>query len=76
MWGETFVAKTDKGNLIIFGSRKYQKGAKAGQTTGDIVPLFLLKKEVKIDTRIHPESIIKRGKEKFIKDMEQQFKEL
>jgi hypothetical protein len=57
MWGETFVARSRKGNLILFGKRVIQKGSRSGETTGKIQPLFLLKKEVKIKARVHPEDI-------------------
>lgn len=52
IFGNTFIAKSKQGNLIIFGKLKYTKGKKAGETKGDIVPLFVLKHEVKIPVRI------------------------
>jgi hypothetical protein len=69
-WGETFIAKSKKGNLILFGKKVMQRGARAGQTAGNIVPLFLLKKQVKVKTRIHPESILTYTKKKIIMDYE------
>lgn len=42
-WGKTFVAKSKKGNLLIFQKR-------AG---GKIVPLYLLKKEVRQRGKLH-----------------------
>src|SRR4030067_2576791 len=44
MWGETFVARSRKGNLIIFGKRGIQKGERQGESSGKIQPLFVLKK--------------------------------
>lgn len=66
VWGETFVAKTKKGNLIIFGQYLFQKGKKAGQAAGKLVPLFLLRKEVTVPARIHPEDIIEWEKPKMV----------
>jgi hypothetical protein len=57
-WGETFVAKSRAGNLIIFGRLKVTKGPRVGQLRQNIVPLFLLKKQVTIKARIHPEELI------------------
>ena len=57
-WGETFIAKSKKGNLLIFGKRAFSKGQRQGETFGDIVPLFLLKKSVQVETRVHPEDIL------------------
>lgn len=48
----TFIKKSKAGNLIIFGQGQYAKGAKAGQSKGKIVPLFILKKKVKIKRRV------------------------
>jgi len=68
-------AKTGKKNLIIVGMKKFQKGAKAGQfegggkirrgsrkgqARGKIVTLFILKKQVKVRTRIHPDELLKK----------------
>ena len=66
MWGETFVARSRKGNLIIFGKRVIQKGERQGETTGKIQPLFVLKKEVKIKSRVHPEVILAWEKPRMI----------
>lgn len=66
MWGETFFARSKKGGLILFGKKVAQKGARAGQTRGDITPLFLLVKQVKIRARIHPEEILAWEKPKMI----------
>lgn len=66
MWGETFIAKSKAGNLLIFGKRVAQKGKHAGQTRGDVVPLFVLKKEVKIRARVHPETILAWEKPRMI----------
>jgi len=59
-YGETFFARSKKGNLILFGKLKAQKGAHAGETRGDVVPLFLLVKSVTVKSRIHPEDIVQR----------------
>jgi len=59
LWGKTFVQKSKKGNLIIFGQSKYVKGKKKGQTRGNVVPLFVLKESIKIKRRIHPEDMLK-----------------
>jgi hypothetical protein len=68
MWGQTFLfrLKDGSGRLMLFGKKVAQKGAKAGQTRGDIVPLFLLVKQVKIKSRIHPEEILAWEKPKMI----------
>jgi len=57
-FGETFIAKSKKGNLIIFGKLAYIKGKKKGETRGNIVPLFLLKRTVSVPARIHPNEIL------------------
>ena len=68
MWGQTFLfrLKDGSGRLMLFGKRIAQKGAKAGQTRGSIVPLFLLVKQVKIKSRVHPEEILAWEKPKMI----------
>jgi hypothetical protein len=66
MWGETFFYRTKKGKLVLFGKRVAQKGKGAGRTRGEIVPLFLLVKQVKIKARIHPEEILAWEKPKMI----------
>jgi hypothetical protein len=68
-WGETFVAKSKAGNLIIFGRLAYQKGTKQGQLKGGIVPLFILKKQVTVKTRIDPKEILDRSTPKIIRDL-------
>jgi hypothetical protein len=74
-WGETFFLRSRKrpGELILFGKMSYTKGKKAGQLKqgmrlagGGIVPLFLLVKQVKIKSRIHPEEILAWEKPKMI----------
>lgn len=57
-WGATFFARSKRGNLILFGRRTVQKGKHAGETRGDIVPLFLLVKQIRVKTRVHPETIL------------------
>ena len=70
LWGDTFVKRSRAGNLIIFGTQKYQRGARAGQRKGNLTPLFVLKKSVKIQTRIDPKKLLKWMAPKIIKDME------
>ena len=67
-WGETFVAKSKAGNLIIFGKRKITTGKKAGELRGQATPLFLLLKSMKIKARIHPEDIKAWIRPKLIQD--------
>jgi len=67
-WGETFVAKSKAGNLIIFGKRKIMSGKKAGELRGKITPLFLLLKSVRVKARIHPEDIKAWIRPKLIQD--------
>jgi len=69
IFGETFIKKSKKGNLIIFGKMKYQKGSKMGETHGNIIPLFVLKKQVKIKTRVAVEDLIRWIKPKIINDI-------
>jgi hypothetical protein len=57
VFGETFLAKSKAGNMIIFGKLNYTRGAKAGQSHGDIVPLFVLKKSVDVPVQITLESL-------------------
>jgi len=66
-WGETFIQKTDKGKLIIFGKRVIGKGPGVGSTRGQIVPLFLLVKQVKVPSRVHPEQILAWEKPRMLK---------
>jgi len=58
MWGETFFVQTAKGNLILFGRQIVQRGPRAGQSKGKVVPLFLLRKSVEVPARVHPEDIL------------------
>ncbi len=57
-FGETFVAKSKAGNLIIFGKKRITKGKKAGELRSQVIPLFLLLKSVKVKARIHPQELI------------------
>lgn len=59
VFGKTFVGKSRAGNLIIFGTQMYQKGKKAGQSKGEVTPLFLLKQSVNVKSRVHPEDLTK-----------------
>lgn len=69
-WGNTFIQRSKAGNLIIFGQKVNQKGQSAGEATGPIVPLFLLKPQVKVKARIHPEGIITHARKMIIDDFE------
>jgi hypothetical protein len=59
IFGETFIRKSAKGNLIIFGKLKYVKGKSAGKVKGKLVPLFLLRNQVNVPARIFPEDLAK-----------------
>lgn len=52
LFGDTFVQRSRKGNLIIFGRLRRIRGASAGETHGSIVPLFVLKRSVKVPARV------------------------
>jgi len=67
-WGKTFVAKSAAGNLIIFGQSKVMKGKRTGEFKSQVIPLFLLRKQVKIKARIHPEDLVAWIKPKVIED--------
>jgi hypothetical protein len=58
VWGKTFVRKSKAGNLIVFGQKRGQRGAGAGKLSGNIQPLFVLKKSVTIKARVHPEELV------------------
>lgn len=72
MWGNTYIQKSKKGNLILFGQRLFQKGKSTGEAATDIVPLFLLRKQVKIKTRIHPEQIFAWAKDKIVENIQKE----
>ena len=65
----TFVKKSKAGNAIIFAKASYQKGARAGQAKGGLLPLFLLRKQVQIPYRIHPTDLFKWFADKFAEDI-------
>lgn len=50
----TFIRKSKRGKLILFGRKVAQRGKFAGQTRGKLVPLFLLVKQVEIPARVDP----------------------
>ncbi len=58
-FGNTFITRSKKGNLIIFGTQRITKGGRLGEFRGDVTPLFLLKKQVKIKARVHRELFFK-----------------
>ena len=60
----TFIGKSASGNLIIFGQGSYARGKNAGKGKGAIVPLFLLRKSVKVPSRISTDELIARVKPK------------
>jgi hypothetical protein len=67
-WADTFIARSKKGNLIIFGRLASYRSVKVGgtkvkgltvrQVSKDVVPLFVLKESVTIPARIHPRTIL------------------
>lgn len=65
----TFIARSKKGNLIIFGQGTYAKGQKTGEAKGKITPLFLLKKSVRVKARIHPEDILPWVRRRILADL-------
>ena len=71
VFGETFplwvVGDDGKKRLFIFGKRVTQRGARAGQARGKIVPLFLLVKKVEIPARVDPEAILRWWKPRVIR---------
>lgn len=67
-FGHTFIKRSKAGNLIIFGTQRITKGANLGEYRGGITPLFILKKQVKIKARIHPEDFLKWSKSKLVED--------
>lgn len=74
VFGKTFVARSKAGNLIIFGQMKYQKGQRAGELKGKIIPLFILKKSVNVMTRVDSDELIQWVEPKLIKDVEKTVK--
>jgi hypothetical protein len=73
-FGGTFIARSKKGNLIIFGAQRYQKGKHAGETHGEITPLFVLKKFVDVKSRIFPKDLLEYTKPIMEKKIEELFK--
>lgn len=67
-YGQTFIKRSKAGNLIIFGTKRITKGENIGAYRGEIIPLFVLKKKVKVKARIHPEDFLKWSKEQLVKD--------
>ena len=70
VFGKTFIikSKTNPSDLVIYGKYVQQKGKnagsikkgrKAGQEQGDAIPLFVLKHQVEVKTRVHPEDLWK-----------------
>lgn len=57
IFGQTFIAKSKAGNLILFGKLNYVKGIKAGQAKTEVLPLFILKESVDVPVTITTESL-------------------
>lgn len=74
MFGDTFIMKSKSGNLLIMGKRRYQKGAKAGQTHGNLAPLFVLKKRVVVRARVDTTKRVKEVKRTVTRDIIQELK--
>lgn len=74
VFGETFVMKSKAGNLLIMGKRVRQRGKSAGQTFGDVTPLFVLKKKVvvtaRVDTRERVQWVQRRIGRDIIKELQ------
>ena len=65
-WDRTFVRRSKKGNLIIF--------TRSGKS---LIPLYLLKKEVKIPPRLGMQKTLEVGLPRFVdKAMEAMLKEI
>ena len=77
IFGDTFVKKSKKGKLIIFGKKVSwsgntgRSGGRSGKSNEKIVPLFLLVKSVKIKKRVSPKLLIKWVKPKIIKELKE-----
>lgn len=67
-FGRTIILKTEDGDSIIFGIQRITKGANIGKYRGKLVPLFILKKKVKIKTRVHREVFLKWSKDQLTRD--------
>lgn len=68
-FANTFVRKSNAGNLIIFGRGTYAKGAHTGEGRGGVVPLFLLKRQVKIKRRVFLDEILRAHAKQFSGDV-------
>jgi len=62
---DTFIAKSKKGNLIVFG--KFGKSKKA-----KLAPLFVLKKKVVITQRTDTKEIMRIARRRILKDLKQE----
>lgn len=62
-FANTFIQRSGAGNLIIFGQATKR---------GGITPLFVLKREVKVKTRIHPKDIFDHIKPRMKKDLQKE----
>lgn len=59
-WGFTFIKRSDDGTPIIYGQMRRQRGRRVGQVHGEVVPLFVLKKQVRVPVRIGTGGILRR----------------
>ena len=75
VWGKTFVKESKAGNLIVFGQKRGQRGKSAGQLSGKVTPLFVLKKSVTIPARVHPEELIVWIRKRIVAMLERRLKQ-
>jgi len=64
---DSFVVRTKAGNLLVMGRQTGAKGA---------VPLFVLKRQVVVPARVHPEDIERVLKPRILKDIQAEFERL
>lgn len=66
-FGRTFIYKG-----IIYGSQRITKGPKIGKYTKQLIPLFILKKQVKIPSRVHPEIFLPWIEKQIVNDLKKE----
>ncbi|RLA87317.1 MAG: hypothetical protein DRG40_00715, partial [Deltaproteobacteria bacterium] len=64
---DSFVVKTKAGNLLVMGRQTGAKGA---------VPLFVLKRQVVVPARVHPEDVEEVFRPRILKDIRTEFERL
>lgn len=69
---KTIVKKSKKGNLIIWGVQQTTKGSNIGKESGGLVPLFLLRKQVKVKSRVHPEIFLPWIEKRIVADLKKE----